>query len=384
MHAAELGSPPLARRPAGIHHGKNGLSPRGRVAIRYRPAALLLGAIIIGCATPVRGPGVPVDLTERATVLGGLPNARYFADTQVPEMTKEALAALDRERAQLGSAGATGPLASTKSPLMAATSPLPPVSLLAVSGGADDGAFGAGLLIGWTERGDRPEFNLVTGVSTGALIAPFAFLGSSYDNVLQHVYTEVGPSDVFQSRIILMALFNDALKDTTPLYRLISQYIDDQLMAAIAREYQNGRLLLIGTTDLDAQRPVIWNVGAIAASGRSGAVELLRKILLASAAIPAVFPPVLIDVEVDGKPYQEMHVDGGAIAQMFLYPQAITAGRDLRTGPLARERHAYVIRNGRLDAQWSSTDRRVLSIAGRAIDTMIHTVVKTTLFVSRP
>src|SRR5215831_21216903 len=225
MHAAELGSSSLARRPAGTHHGKNGLSPRGRVAIRHRPAALLLAVTLVGCASPVREPGVPPDLTERATVLGGLPDARYFADTQVSEMTKEALAALDRERAQLGSAGATGPLASTKSPLMAATSPLPPVSLLAVSGGADDGAFGAGLLIGWTERGDRPEFNLVTGVSTGALIAPFAFLGSSYDNVLQRVYTEVGPSDVFQSRIILMALFNDALKDTTPLYRLISQYI---------------------------------------------------------------------------------------------------------------------------------------------------------------
>jgi hypothetical protein len=212
----------------------------------------------------------------------------------------------------------------------------------------------------------------VTGVSTGALIAPFAFLGPNYDGVLRHVYTEVDQSAIFESRSMITVVFNDALKDTTPLYQLISQYVDDQMMAAVANEYRKGRLLLIGTTDLDAQRPVIWNIGAIAASGRPGAVELVRKILLASAAIPGAFPPVLIDVEVDGKPYQEMHVDGGAIAQTFLYPPTLTAGVDLRRGPLARERHAYVIRNGRLDAEWASTDRRFFSIASRAIATMIH------------
>jgi predicted acylesterase/phospholipase RssA len=179
--------------------------------------------------------------------------------------------------------------------------------------------------------------------------------------VLRHVYTEVDQSAIFESRSMLTALFSDALSDTTPLFQLISQYVDDHMLAAIANEYRKGRLLLIGTTDLDAQRPVIWNIGAIAASGRPGAVELVRKILLASAAIPAAFPPVLIDVEVDGRPYQEMHVDGGAIARTFLYPPTLTAGVNLRTGSLARERHAYVMRNGRLDPEWSSTDRRVFS-----------------------
>ena len=331
---------------------------RQLIAIRYLLIALLLAGTLSACASPVREPGVPLGLTDRATVLGGLPNARYFADTQVPEMTREAYAALDRERARLGPAGAAGRL--------------PPVYFLAISGGGDNGAFGAGLLTAWTERGDRPEFKLVTGVSTGALIAPFAFLGPSYDGVLRQVYTESKQSDIFESRYLVTALFNDALKDTTPLFHLISHYVDEQMMAAIANEYRKGRLLLIGTTDIDAQRPVIWNIGAIAASGRPGSVELLRKILLASAAIPAAFPPVLIDVEVDGKPYQEMHVDGGAIAQTFLYPPTLTAGINLKTGPLARERHAYVIRNGRLDPEWASTDRRVFSIAGRAVATMIH------------
>lgn len=337
---------------------------RPRIAIAHSLAIVVVVATLGACTSPKREPAVPAALTDRAMVLGGLTNARYFADTQVPALAQEAYAALDRERAQLRPAGAGR--------LPVAARSLPPANFLAVSGGGDNGAFGAGLLIGWTARGDRPQFKVVTGVSTGALIAPFAFLGPSYDGVLRHVYTQVDQSDIFKSRSMLTGFFNDALADTTPLFQLISQYVDDQMLAAVASEYRKGRLLLIGTTDLDAQRPIIWNIGAIAASGRPGALELLRKILLASAAIPAAFPPVLIDVEADGKPYQEMHVDGGAIAQTFLYPPSVTAGVNLRTGPLARERHAYVIRNGRLDAEWASTDRRTLSIAGRAIDTMIH------------
>jgi hypothetical protein len=327
------------------------------LAVRHSLAAILLLAAVGGCSAPVRQEAVPAPMTERATVLGGLSNARYFADTQSGEIIKEAYAALARERAYLN---------------LAPNAPLPPANFLAISGGGDNGAYGAGLLCAWTERGDRPEFKLVTGVSTGALIAPFAFLGSSYDNVLRKVYTDVNQSDIFESRALLTAIFRDALTDTTPLFGLISQYVDDKMLAAVAAEYKKGRLLLIGTTDIDAQRPVIWNIGAIAASGRPGAVDLFRRVLLASAAIPAAFPPVLIDVAVNGQPYQEMHVDGGAIAQTFLYPPALAASLDLRAGALARERHAYVIRNGRLDPEWADTDRRVFSIAGRAVATMIH------------
>ncbi len=224
-------------------------------------------------------------------------------------MAQEVLAARNREAAFLAQEGYRGPL--------------PEANLLSVSGGGADGAYGAGLITGWTRSGTRPEFKLVTGISTGALTAPFAFLGSAWDAKLTAVYTEIKPADIFQKRGLTAAIWNDALSDSSPLWRLISRFADQEMLAAIAREYAKGRLLLIGTTDLDAGRPLFWNIGVIAASGQPQALELFRKILLASAAIPAFFPPVLFDVEVNGKHYQELHVDGGAIAQMFLYPPAI-------------------------------------------------------------
>ncbi len=208
---------------------------------------------------------------------------------------------------------------------------------------------------------------MVTGVSTGALIAPFAFLGPDYDAALRDVYTSMTPDKVFRARGIAAALFDDAMADTGPLSQVISTYADQKMLDAIAREYRQGRLLLIGTTHLDAQRPVIWNIGAIAASGHPGSLELFRKILRASAAIPGLFQPVLFDVEIDGKKYQEMHVDGGAIAQLFLYPPSINIG----TAAARRVRHAYVIRNARLDPDYAATERRTISIAGRAINTML-------------
>ncbi len=243
---------------------------------------------------------------------------------------------------------------------------LPPVTFLAVSGGGDNGAFGAGLINGWTAAGTRPEFKMVTGVSTGALIAPFAFLGPDYDAALREVYTTMTAARVFKPRGLPAALFDDAMADTSPLADIIAKYADDKMFAAIAREYSEGRLLLIGTTDLDAQRPVIWNIGALAASGKPGALELFRKILRASAAIPGLFQPVMIDVELDGKKYQEMHVDGGAIAQLFLYPPSLQANQMLK-----RQRRAYIIRNARLDPDWATAERRTINIAGRAIETML-------------
>jgi hypothetical protein len=175
------------------------------------------------------------------------------------------------------------------------------------------------------------------------------------------------PDKIYRARGLSAALFDDAMADTTPLSLVIAKYVDQQLLDAIAAEYQKGRLLMIGTTDLDAQRPVIWNIGAIAASGRPGALDLVRKILRASAAIPGLFQPVLIDVELDGKKYQELHVDGGAIAQLFLYPASL----DLSKSGVKRERYAYIIRNARLDPDYAMAERRTVSIAGRAINTML-------------
>jgi len=317
-------------------------------------ASLLLLAPLMACGGLPRGPAAPRELSEQITVLG-VPNARFWADTQGAAMVREAQEALQRERASLPPGSA-----------------LPPAYFLAISGGSDDGAFGSGLLCGWADAGTIPTFKLVTGVSTGAMIAPLAFLGRPYHDKLCTMYTSLKPSDVLEPRGIYGAIFGEALADTTPLAGTIAQYVTDQMLADIAREYRKGRLLLIGTTNLDVQRPIIWNIGAIAASGNPEALPLVRKILLASAAIPGAFPPVMIDVDAAGQHFQEMNVDGGAVAQTFLYPPDIGLRMDLRAAEHRRDRHAYVIRNGRLDPDWASTDRRFLSIASRAIATMIH------------
>jgi len=250
--------------------------------------------------------------------------------------------------------------------------PLPPASYLAISGGGEDGAFGAGLLVGWTETGTRPEFKLVTGISTGALSAPFAFLGSAYDDQLKAVYTDISANDVLKKRNLLAAVFDDALADNAPLRQLIARHLTQEMLEEIAAEYQKGRILLIGTTNLDARRPVIRNISKIAASDNPGALDLVHDILVASAAIPGAFPPTMIDVQVDGQTYQEMHVDGGASAQVFVYPPALNVADISKQEHLTRERRAYIIRNARLDPDWANTKRVTMDIAGRAVSSLIQ------------
>jgi hypothetical protein len=322
-------------------------------------AALLL--LLQGCATPPRLAAVPVQDTTRAEI-PGIPNARYWVQTDIEPFIRDAIASAQRERAYLARTGHQGPL--------------PPIHFLAVSGGGDDGAFGAGLLVGWTETGTRPEFKGVTGVSTGALIAPFAFLGPDEDKTLREMYTTIGPANILLPRGLLAAITSDGLADNGPLLELISRQVNAEFLARIAREYQEkGRLLLIGTTNLDARRGVIWNMGEIAMAARDNpkALDLFRKIMLASAAIPGAFPPTMIDVEVNGKPYQEMHVDGGTQAQVFLYPPRmfdLIRQEGAKIPPRARS--VYIIRNARLDPDWASVERSTLTIAGRAISSLIQ------------
>lgn len=316
-----------------------------------------LAGLLPGCTTPERRPAVPMGRTAQASVLG-LPNERFFPFYGTDPLEAEFMAALQRQRRTLG---------------LAPEAPTPEVQLLAVSGGGENGAFGAGLLCGWSEQGTRPAFDLVTGVSTGALTAPFAYLGSSYDAQLRAVYTELTPNRVLLKRFVTAALFNDALADNSPLFETISLYLTEDMRAALANAYQEGRLLLIGSTDLDSQQPVIWNIGAIAASGHPRALDTIRRLLLASAAIPAAFPPTMIDVTLDGKPYQEMHVDGGAFMQTFLYPVSLTRQRRerMKGGEQVVAANAYIIRNSRLDPDWATVERSTMGIAGRAISTMI-------------
>ena len=251
-------------------------------------------------------------------------------------------------------------------------------TFLAISGGGDDGAFGAGLLVGWSDRGDRPEFDVVTGVSTGSLSAPFAFLGRAHDPQLRSVYTETSASDVFERNALLGALAGDALTNNAPLRAMIANYFDDQMVRGIAEEYAKGRLLFILTTNLDQARPVIWNIGAIASSNNPKARDLIIDVLLASTSIPVVFPPVMLDVTVDGQKRQEMHVDGGTIAQAFLYPPSISlktgaarAGINEKILRAERKRVAYVIRNGRFVRPEESVQLRTIAIAKEALSTMI-------------
>ena len=326
-----------------------------------RPAYAVFSTLCLlalgSCSTLDQIQPEPSAARGRTTVLG-LANARFVASDPAV-LQEEQARSIEREAKSLG---------------IARGGVLPSAQVLSLSGGGDDGAFGAGLLVGWTAHGDRPQFKLVTGVSTGALIAPFAFLGSSYDFVLTDVYTNIDPSKVYEKRFLpAAALAEDALSDSGPLYATISRHIDETVLEKIAAEYDKGRLLLIQTTDLDAGKPVIWNIGAIAASHRSGALDLVRHILLASASIPAAFPPVMFDVEADGKPYREMHVDGGTVSQAFLIPPGLNVRKGL--GALGYQRKsavAYVVRNSHLTAQWSNVQRTTLPIAGKAVSTMIN------------
>ncbi|RZJ01453.1 MAG: patatin family protein [Brevundimonas sp.] len=321
-------------------------------------AALVIATqlILSACATPQRLAAVPSADTARAMTT--IPDARFFPDRDPEAFVRMMGAAANRELAARGLERGAGPL--------------PPVSYLTISGGGGDGAFGAGLLVGWTEAGTRPTFKYVTGISTGALIAPFAFLGSDYDPILKETYTQVTDDNIFRKRDITALMFSDAMADTTPMAEMVSRYVTRDLLDRIAAEYARGRLLFIGTTDLDAREAVYWNMGAIATSQDPAALELFRKITLASAAIPGAFPPIMIDVTVDGQPYQEMHVDGGASRQVFLYPPAIHL-RDLATeAGLDRDRHLYIIRNSRLDPDWASVDRRLMSIVNRSVSALIH------------
>jgi predicted patatin/cPLA2 family phospholipase len=323
------------------------------MAIAVAAVGLALGA----CATTERLPAVPLSLAGSAIPLE-IPDARFYADTDNQRISEFATQAFERAKASGLAMPAKGKVHTRY--------------FLAISGGGDDGAYGAGLLAGWSQHGDRPQFAVVTGVSTGALSAPFAFLGPEYDEQLKRIYTETSAGDVFQPRPLLMAaVANDAVADSTPLRNRISAFLDARMVERIAEEYRRGRVLLILTTNLDQGRSVIWNIGGIASSGHPRARQLIIEVLLASAAIPGLFPPVMIPVTVNGTDYQEMHVDGGAVAQAFLYPPSFSLKAKLKELGIKDSRTmAYIIRNGRLYRPEESVERLTLKIAQQAISTM--------------
>jgi predicted acylesterase/phospholipase RssA len=318
-------------------------------------AVLVVFSLVGGCAgAPERTP-VPLELIRQAAI-PGIPDARFFGDVLPDFALRRLETATDAELAR-DFEGIYGKAHS----------------YLAISGGGANGAYGAGFLAGWAAAGTRPEFSMVTGISTGALTAPFAFLGDDYDDELKTLYTTTTTRDIAQKKGVIAGFFSEAMADTKPLRALIERYITAEVIAAIAAEHRRGRRLWIGTANLDVGRPVIWNLGAIAASDYAEKARLIYDVLQASAAIPVAFPPVLVPVEAGGRSYDEMHVDGGTSQQVFVYPAAMDWPRILGRLKAVGRPSVYVIRNAFLDADFNGVQRKILPIASRSISSLIRT-----------
>lgn len=240
---------------------------------------------------------------------------------------------------------------------------------LSLSSGGADGAFGAGVLVGLSEAGKRPEFSMVSGVSTGALMAPFVFVGKKYDTHLRSAYTTIFAGDVFE----LGPKGGESFFDTWPLRDLIAKQVTPELLVDVAAEHAKGRRLIVVTTDIDSERPVVWNMGAIAASGGDKALKLFRQVLLAAVGIPGAFPPVLIDVEAQGKQFNEMHADGGMCAQFYVAPEALLAPTSKYKLPADG---LYVIINTQLTPDFGVTERNLLPIMIRGISVIVKTLTR--------
>lgn len=244
-------------------------------------------------------------------------------------------------------------------------------NFLALSGGGTDGAFGAGVIVGWSETGTRPEFDVVTGISTGALIAPFAFLGPASDSALAEAYTTGEPWTILQPGSLGTLLGWAALTDNSQYVGLVEKFVTPKILAAIAREYRRGRRLYIGTTELDAQRPVIWDMGAIANQGDANALKLFRQVLVASTSMPGVFPPVFISIHREGSTYDEMHVDGGVTREVFLFPAQIYLRKFDNRRKSAPRGRLFAIRNAKLEPEWQPVKLDLIKIGSRSVSTLI-------------
>lgn len=249
-------------------------------------------------------------------------------------------------------------------------------TMLALSGGGANGAYGAGVVVGWTERGDRPAFDIVTGVSTGALAAPFAFLGPDWDDELRAAYTGGGTEDLLSART-LSAFRAPSLFSSRVLRALVEENVTPDLLAAIAVEHARGRRLLVATTNLDSEETVIWDMGVLAAQGEP-ALPLFRDVLVASASIPGVFPPVLIGgVNDGGEVVMDMHVDGGVNTPFLAIPEDLllwSSPRPHRSGGAL-----YIVVNGQVGRNAGVTPGRLSGILARTYDSMSKASLRTSL-----
>ncbi|MBB4265100.1 patatin-like phospholipase family protein [Roseospira visakhapatnamensis] len=252
-------------------------------------------------------------------------------------------------------------------------------AVLALSGGAWDGAYSAGVLNGWTACGTRPTFSVVTGISTGALVAPFAFLGPAWDDQLREAFTAPEVGEIL-ALAPLRALFGAlSLGESPPIERLVRRFASQEMLDAIGAAHRDGRRLLIGTTNLDAERPVVWDIGALANSRLPNRLILFRKIMLASSAVPGAFPPVFFDVTVDGRTYQELHVDGGVLTSIFGIPVQLDISR-VRTMPFPHTLSLYMLQNNKLGPDRRVVDLRLGSILAKTASALIRSQTRGDLY----
>lgn len=250
-------------------------------------------------------------------------------------------------------------------------------SYLALSGGGADGAYGVGVLNGWSAAGTRPAFSVVSGVSTGGLIAPFAFLGSQYDDTLWELYTSGIAESLLSDPSIMRVLFSSGLFGNTRLRELVARYVGPEILAQVARENAKGRRLLIVTTDLDTQRTAIWDMGKIAAVGTPEALKLFRDVMAASASIPLVFPPILIEAEGQGHKFQEMHVDGGVTAPVLTLPEALLSQGRL---PGNAKMDIYILVNKKIERNFELVANSTIDVASRSLSSITQSQTRSIIF----
>jgi predicted acylesterase/phospholipase RssA len=322
------------------------------LAFWVRPWVIVLLAAMLGACSSA--PRVPFSAEQQAVArVPGIPDARFWSDDPPPGLRDDVRNILIRAR--------------TASP-----------AILALSGGGGAGAFGAGLLVGWSQIGTRPEFSIVSGVSAGALIAPFAFLGPEYDPVLQQVLTLGYASPL--SQFNKLGILSSGLPNTAVLQQLVAQFVDAPMIDRIAAEHRRGRRLIVLTTNLDAQRSVVWNLGAVAASDRPDRLEIIRSVLVASASIPGVFAPVLIDVEAEGQRFAEMHVDGGVTRNLFVAPDPVLAAGAFL--PPRTSGRIFIIVNNKVAPDFQVVENSLLPIVERSVSTLVKANTSSVLLAS--
>jgi predicted acylesterase/phospholipase RssA len=320
-----------------------------------KPAIVFIAALALGgCVTLVRGDAPVLDLSQHAYIAGFAPDVRMSGSDNLEFLARTART-LERLETRTGEDA---------------------IDILALSGGGAGGAFGAGAIVGLAYSGKRPDFEIVTGVSTGALIAPFAFLGPEWDDELTDAYTG-GMSAGIIGRPGIGTVFRAGVFDDASLRHLIDHFVTRELVDAVAKEATEGRMLLVATTNLDSEETVIWDMGAIARRGGEPARKLFVNVLVASSSVPGVFPPVMFDVDAASGSYQEMHVDGGTTVPFFIAPHAAFVTDEKLDG--LKDVNIYVIINGQLGTLPRATPVSTVPITMRGFSVVLMHMARTEL-----